>query len=290
MQRYLFQYRLYLYMRGGGFMDWLGQMNNVVEYIESHLDSEIDYCVFGKMLCCSTYEFSRVFSCIVGMSVSEYIRRRRLTKAALDIQRGNEKIIDISLKYGYESQSAFTRAFKEMHGQKPLSARQIGISLKTYPKISFALTIKGVNEMNFRIEKKESFKIVGKVSAGGYDSWLQFDANDLPYLQKNGYTRAPFWYVGAYFLNRDNDKACVIGAELKDDTIPNGMNVEIISATTWVVFPFVFRAGEDAAGETYARALTEWLPTSNYSRNVSVPYLEVYGHGANTFEVWVPIV
>ncbi|MCL2774145.1 MAG: AraC family transcriptional regulator [Oscillospiraceae bacterium] len=142
-------------------MDWVKRMNDIVEYIETHLDGEIDYNNFGKMLCCSTYEFSRIFSFVSGMSVSEYIRRRRLSQAALDIQCGDEKIIDIALKYGYESQAAFNRAFKEMHGQKPLSARKNSVSLKIYPKISFALIIKGVNEMNFRIEKKDSFQIMG---------------------------------------------------------------------------------------------------------------------------------
>lgn len=277
-------------MRGGDFMDWLEQINDAVDYIETHLDDEINYSIFGKMLCCSSYEFSRMFSFIAGLSVSEYIRRRRLSKAALDIQRGDEKIIDIALKYGYESQAAFTRAFKNMHGQKPLSARQVGIPLKTYPKISFALTIKGVNEMNFRIEKKDSFKILGKLSTGSYDRWLHFNENDLPLLQKNGYIKEPFWYIGAYFLNRDDNKACIIGAELKDNMILNGMDVEIIPETAWVVFPFVFKPGEDAAGETYARAVTEWLPTSNYIRNENVPYIEVYGHDANVFELWVPVI
>jgi AraC family transcriptional regulator len=271
-------------------MDWVEHMNDVVEYIETHLDSEINYDVFGKMLCCSTYEFSRIFSFIAGMSISEYIRRRRLSQAALDIQSGYEKIIDIALKYGYESQAAFTRAFKEMHGQKPLSARKSGVSLKTYPKISFALIIKGVNEMNFRIEKMNSFRLTGKKNTGGYEYWCEFDKKYLPDFKKNGLIKAPFWYVGAYFLNRAENEACIIGAELKDSNVPEGMDVEIIPGTTWAVFPFVFRPGEDAAGETYAKVVTEWLPTSNYVRNENAPYLEVYGHGANQFEVWVPII
>lgn len=271
-------------------MDWVERMNKVVEYIEANLDSEIDYSAFGKMLCCSTCEFSRIFSFMAGMSVSEYIRRRRLSRAALDIQSGKEKIIDIALKYGYESQAAFTRAFKEIHGQKPLSARQNGVSLKTYPKISFTLIIKGVNEMDFRIEKKDEFKLTGKKNTGRYDYWCECDKRYLPVLEKENLLRAPFWYVGAYFLNRNENEACFIGAELKNDKIPDGMEVEIIPATTWAVFPFVIRPGEDAAGETYAKVVTEWLPSNNYVRNENVPYLEVYGHGMNQFEIWVPVV
>lgn len=143
-------------------MDLFERLNAVVEYIESHLDGDIGYKVFGKMLGCSAREFSSIFSFVAGISVSEYIRRRKLSNAAFDIMNGNKKIIDIALKYGYESQSAFTRAFKEIHGQSPLSARQDGVPLKTYPRISFALIIKGVNEMNFRIEKKTALSLWAK--------------------------------------------------------------------------------------------------------------------------------
>ncbi len=270
-------------------MDLIEQMNSIVEYIETRLDDYIDYDVFGKMLCCSNREFSNIFTFIAGISVSEYIRRRRLSKAALDIQGSKERIIDIALKYGYESQAAFSRAFKDLHGQKPLSARQSGVLLKTYPKISFALIIKGVVEMDFRIEKKESFKIVGKVCSDDYANWVSFDKNDLPRLKKQGCIKAPLWYVGANFLNRDKDRACIIGAEFKGDCVPDGMEIEFIAATTWAVFPFIFRPGEDAAGETYARVKTEWFPTSTFVRDDNVPYMEVYGHEANIFEIWVPV-
>lgn len=271
-------------------MDLFERLNAVVEYIESHLDGDIGYKVFGKMLGCSAREFSSIFSFVAGISVSEYIRRRKLSNAAFDIMNGNKKIIDIALKYGYESQSAFTRAFKEIHGQSPLSARQDGVPLKTYPRISFALIIKGVNEMNFRIEKKDSFIIVGKVCTGGYDYWCDFDKNNLPEYQAQGYIRAPFWYTGAYFPNREPEETCIIGAELKDEKIPDGMKAEAVPSTLWAVFPFEFRPGEDASGETYARVVTEWLPSSNYVRNENAPYLEVFGHNANTFEVWVPVL
>ena len=270
-------------------MDWMERMNGVVEYIEAHLDSEIDYSIFGKIFCCSTFEFSRIFSFIAGMSISEYIRRRRLSSAALDIQSCNEKIVDIAQKYGYESQAAFTRAFKKMHGLNPISARKNGVILKTYPKISFTLIIKGVNEMNFRIEKKDGFKLIGKKNAGGYDDWCKFDKKYLPRLEKDNLIQAPLWYVGAYFLNRNENEACFIGAELKNNEVINGMDVEMIPAATWAVFPFVFRPGEDAAGETIAKIVTEWLPASHYIRTEEAPTFETYGHKENQFEIRMPV-
>lgn len=270
-------------------MDWVERMNGVVEYIEAHLDREIDYSVFSKIFCCSTYEFSRIFSFIAEMPISEYIRRRRLSSAALDIQSGNEKIVDIALKYGYESQAAFTRAFKKMHGLNPLSARKNGAFLKTFPKISFTLIIKGVNEMNFRIEKKDGFKLIGKKNTGSYNDWCKFDKKYLPHLEKDNLIQAPFWYVGAYFMNRNENEACFIGAELKNSKVLDGMDVEVISAATWAVFPFEFRPGEDAAGETIAKIVTEWLPASPYIRNEEAPTLETYGHKENQFEIWMPV-
>lgn len=105
-------------------MDWLQGMNQVVEYIEENLTENIRIDSLSRIVGCSVYEFSRIFSFMAGMSVSEYIRRRRLSQAVFDIQDGNEKIVDIALKYCYESQATFTRAFKEMHNQTPMLARK----------------------------------------------------------------------------------------------------------------------------------------------------------------------
>lgn len=269
-------------------MDWLKGMNDVTEYIEENLTQTISYERLSRLVGCSVNDFSRIFAFMTGVSVSEYIRRRRLSQAAFDSQNSREKIIDIALKYGYESPTAFSRAFKELHGTTPLSARKSNVSLKTYPPIAFVLTIKGVDEMNFKNVKMDSFKIVGRTCDGGYDKWCDFDVTDLPRLQSLGLIKAPFWYVGASFLNRQNDESVLIGA-LLDGAYPKDMHVETIAAAVWAVFPFTFRQGEDAAGETYARIVTEWLPQSTYLRDENAPYLEVYGHTGSCFEIWLPV-
>ena len=142
-------------------MDWLKGMNRVVEHIEENITAHIQYDSLSRIVGCSVYEFSRIFSFMAGMPVSEYIRRRKLSQAVFDIQGGDEKIIDVALKYGYESHATFTRAFKELHGTTPSSAREAGVLLKTFPPISFILSIRGVDGMNFRIEKKDSFTVAG---------------------------------------------------------------------------------------------------------------------------------
>jgi len=142
-------------------MDWLSSMNTVIKHIEANLTKSIIYEALSKMAGCSMYEFSRIFSFMTGISISEYIRRRRLTQAAFELQNGKDKIIDIAARYCYESQASFSRAFKELHGVTPMSARKSGVSLKSYHPISFTLTIKGMNELMFKMVKMDAFGVIG---------------------------------------------------------------------------------------------------------------------------------
>jgi len=298
---------------------WLNEMNNVVECIEENLTRQIQYESLARIVGCSVYEFSRIFSFMAGISISEYIRRRRLSQAVFDIQNGSDKIIDIALKYCYESPTTFARAFKELHKTTPLSARKTSVSLKTYPPISFILTIKGVNEMDFRIEKKSSFQIMGL--AGYHHSfdencqeeqwqdslWGQFldggsgaDGSGtfnqaLWNKGKPSYYTAPFWQVGAYdFHSVDGKTPLIIGAEYKGAKPDvEGMTVKTIPEATWAVFTFKGETGSKV-GEAITRIVTEWFPQSQYVRNEKVPMLDVYPDGTidenYTWEIWMPVL
>lgn len=142
------------------FMEWIEGLNKSIDYIEEHLTEEIDYEQAGKLACCSVYHFQRMFAYMANVPLSEYIRRRRMSLAAVDLQSG-DKIIDVALKFGYHSPTAFNRAFQSIHGVAPSHVKKSGVSVKSYPPISFKITIKGVDELNYRIEKKESFRIAG---------------------------------------------------------------------------------------------------------------------------------
>lgn len=142
-------------------MDSLINMNNAIAYIEKNLNNDIDYSQVAKIACCSEYHFRRMFSFLSGISLSEYVRRRKLTLAAADIKDCNTRIIDIAVKYGYNSADSFTRAFYNIHGILPSEARSDNIKLKAYPKMTFQLSIKGGIELNYRILEKESFNLVG---------------------------------------------------------------------------------------------------------------------------------
>ena len=142
-------------------MEWIERLNQALKYIEEHLTEDVDYEQAAHVACCSVYHFQRMFSYLAGVPLSEYIRRRRMSLAAVDLQAEGAKVMDIALKYGYDSPTAFNRAFQSVHGVAPSQAKHAGAALKAYPPISFQITVKGVAEMEYRIEKKESFQIVG---------------------------------------------------------------------------------------------------------------------------------
>ena len=136
-------------------MELLERMNLAIDYVEEHITEEIDLPKLAQLTHCSTYNFQRMFSLVTGVTIAEYVRRRRLTLAGLDLQQGDTKVIDVALKYGYDSPISFARAFQTLHGITPSEAKKPNISLKAFPRMNFEITIKGKSEMNYRIVKTD---------------------------------------------------------------------------------------------------------------------------------------
>jgi AraC family transcriptional regulator len=189
-----------------------------------------------------------------------------------------------------------------------MQARKDQGPLKTYPKLSFKLTIRGVVEMEFRIVKKEAFKIIGlkgtSTSIAEGEStldplWTKFmDRYDGRLYNgggKNNYYSQPLWQVGAYWNKSDQGQTpCIIGAELGDKPALEGMDIDQIPEAAWVVFTINSPAGT-GHDEAYARIQTEWFPTSHYRRMLDLPNLEVYpaGNGSSKvykWEIWMPVI
>ena len=141
-------------------MDWLKNWNEALDYLEENLDKEIKLEELGRLAGCSAYHFQRMFSYLAGVPLKEYIRRRRMTRAAADLRAG-EKVLDVALRYGYDSPTAFNRAFQTVHGVAPSLAKQDGVKLKAFPRIRFKFVLKGDAEMEYQIVRKEAFRIVG---------------------------------------------------------------------------------------------------------------------------------
>ena len=124
-------------------MEWIVRLNSAINYIEENIYDEIDLEEVAKIACCGTYHFQRMFSFIVDMPLSEYIRRRRMTLAAFELQNSDIKIIDLAIKYDYDSPVSFSRAFQNMHGITPSEVRDKSMVLKAYPRSSFYISITG---------------------------------------------------------------------------------------------------------------------------------------------------
>ncbi|MBP1994392.1 AraC family transcriptional regulator [Paenibacillus eucommiae] len=295
-------------------MDWLARMNRAMDYIEMNLTGEIELTEVARKACCSSHQFQRMFSFITNVTLAEYIRRRRLTLAALELQNSDaSKVIDIALKYGYESPVSFARAFQLLHGVTPAMARKDGIALKAYPRLSFLITIKGAEAMNYRIETKEAFQVFGiegvfHTNGGGEaphtpaQLWQQCHANGE--VERLAASAGDF----PSFVSQDLYKVHAVCSYRKteSDTFPymlcafksessktNGYSTTTIPAQTWAIFPsepFTWDTFDDTIETLYRRFFSEWLPAAGYEQ-VDGMELEIYGgrDGLNFVELWFAV-
>lgn len=142
-------------------MDILSELNKAMEYIEENICEEIDLDAIAKVTCYSPYHFNKIFCYLASISLSEYIRRRKMTLAAIELQKEGSKVIDIALKYGYDNPDSFARAFSKLHHATPSQAKLKGTVLKSYPKLSFQIIIKGELAMDYQIKELKAFDVVG---------------------------------------------------------------------------------------------------------------------------------
>ena len=275
-------------------MDWIDRLNAAVRHIEANITGEIDSEQLARIACCSPYHFQRMFASIAGVPLSVYIRRRRMSLAAVDL-RGGASILDVSLRYGYSSPTAFNRAFQSVHGVPPSKARGEGVRLSSYPPLVFILTIKGVEEMQYQIKKQGAIRVVGLSTPlyadyeknrrelpafwdrmrqnGALDRLLPLMDGPVPGLLAVCADGDP----GRYFIAVASHRAA--GA-FEEFTVP---------AATWAVFTGA--GGADAIQALESRIASEWLPTSGYA-HTGGPELELYlddGPDDFHFEVWIPV-
>ncbi len=287
-------------------MDSLRSMNNALAYIEEHLTEEIDYIEISKIAYCSEYHFKRVFSFLSGVSLSEYIRRRKLTLAALDLKAKNFNIIDIAVKYGYNSADSFTRAFHSMHGVLPSEARNENTQIKAYPRMTFQLSIKGGCEMNYRVVEKETFKLVGfkkrvPIIFEGVNPEIAKMAELLtPEVAK--YLKAlsnvePTGIISAstnFSEGRMEEKGELdhyIGVATSSDETAE-FDVLKIDAGSWVVFEAIGPFPETLQN-VWGRIYSEWFPSSGYEavEGPEILWNESPDTGNPNYrsEIWIPV-
>ena len=130
-------------------------LNEIIEYIENNLENDINYSKMAQIMASNEYTVKKVFSLISNISISEYIRNRRLSNAGFDLYKNNEKIIDIAIKYQYDNPTSFSRAFEKFHGIKPSLVNNNPEKLKVYPKLHFNEEILSNDNMEYSIIKLE---------------------------------------------------------------------------------------------------------------------------------------
>lgn len=287
-------------------MDSLKKMNEALRYIEDNITNDIDFKKVASIALCSEYHFQRMFSFLSGVTLSEYIRRRRLTLAAFELQNSTIKVIDLAMKYGYNSPDSFTRAFQNIHGITPSEARNKGKSLKAYPKMTFQLSIKGGNEMNYRIVEKEAFSIAGimrrvpivfeGVNSEIADMWKSLDEEKINKL-KNLSNIEPLGLIQAsvnFSEGRMEEKGGLdhyIGVATNKE-IPKDMIELKVAASTWAVFEAIGPFPETLQ-EAWGRIYSEWLPTSDYEvvQGPEILWNESKDTTSPNFrsEIWIPV-
>lgn len=282
-------------------MEWLQGLNHAMRYVEENLTGEITLEGAARRAACSAYHFQRMFPYLTGIPFSEYVRRRRMTAAAMDLTAGKEKIVDLAAKYGYESPTAFNRAFQSVHGLPPTAAREKGAALKAFPPITFTLSIKGEEAMEYRIVEKEAFRVVGfqtKEPMTMEDCfekvplfWKQ-TSGDIPRLLPLMDGTEPMGVLGVSAYDGDRFTGYFIAVATKREA-PKEMDEYQVPACTWAVFTCVGPV-DTAVQALQKRVISEWLPSSGYEY-AQAPDIEVYFLGDQSApnyrsEVWLPVV
>jgi len=287
-------------------MDSLSSMNKALAYIEENLTEDIDFGEVSRIAHCSEYHFRRMFSFLSGIGLSEYIRRRRLTLAALDLKDANLRVIDVAVKYGYDSADSFSRAFYSMHGILPSEARSENTQLVAYPRMTFQLSIKGGCEMNYRIVEKRAFKIVGfkkrvPIMFKGINPEIEKMAELLtPEVIKKlkalsnvvptGIINASTNFSEGRMEERGELDHYIGVVTTSEETA--GFDVLETEAGTWAVFESIGPFPETLQN-VWGRIYSEWFPTSGYEARKGPEILwnenPDTGNPKYRSEIWIPV-
>lgn len=291
-------------------MDWITGIQKAIDYIEERMSEEIDFEAAAKEACSSVFHFQRVFGIMCGYSLGDYIRMRRLSLAAEELIRTDSKVVDIALKYGYDTPEGFTRAFIRFHGITPTEARRGG-NVKSFSRLSVKLILTGGSVMDYRIEKLDAFEVIckRKIVEKSADSGAGVDISAFwGECAADGSTQK----IISYFPKEPKLKG-LLGIcfseemEVSESKFPYGIGVEYdgrpvegdeleiveIPAHTYAVFTCKGKMPE-AFEETYRKIVSEFFPQSGryeYGQGIE---LEVYPSDRvsdpdYTCEIWIAV-
>ncbi|MBP1756888.1 MAG: AraC family transcriptional regulator [Firmicutes bacterium] len=278
-------------------MNLIEQLNRAIDYIELNLTDSEALSSVANITSYSTYHFQRIFNYLTDMPLSEYIRKRKLSVAVVDLQRG-EKVIDVAIKYGYNSADSFTRAFERQHGFTPTIVRQDGVSFQIYPPLTFQIQIKGVQKMTCKIEARKAFRmfgVYGEISADMEKAFtevpkfrMQCD-DDGSVDEMNtllGVEPCTMLHAALYDHTETTFKYMICQYVPDTLSIPDHFDILQVPAMTWAIFS----VDDCEMQQMWRRIYAEWLPTSGYNPVGDITFEMYYGKADNpTGEIWIPV-
>ena len=282
-------------------MDWVEAIAKAIGYIEENITSELSVERIAGQVNISPFYFQKSFSLLCGFSVMEYVRCRRLALAGNDLAGGQEKIIDIALKYGYDSPDSFARAFARFHGITPSSVKRSGGLLKTFAPLKIKLTLEGGYSMDYSIVKKESFAVMGASKRFSYEK----AKSEIPEFWAEHFKKGGGKYVcGMFGVNIDENMGGsdfeYLIADVYDPSkdIPEGFVTRTVPAFTWAVFP-CRGAMPNALQDINTKIFSEWLPALKEYEFAAGYCIEMYDDASkypkgtadeNYYcEIWIPV-
>ena len=243
-------------------MEWTEAISKAVAYIETHITEDITVEDIAREIYLSPFYFQKGFSLLCGFTISEYIRNRRLSLAGNELATSEQKVIDIALKYGYDSPDSFTKAFTRFHGVTPSMVQKNEQLLKSFAPLKIKISMEGGYIMDYKIVKKEEFTVVGMSKNFVYENAKE----EIPQFWQQFYTEGNGKYVCGMFginidekMGRDTFEYLIADMYNPVMDVPEGFVTKTIPAFTWAVFPCK-GAMPEALQDVNKRIFAEWLP------------------------------
>jgi len=277
-----------------GMNGWAEGIQSAINYIEENLTEDLDIKDIAACSYVSAFHFQRIFSVLCGITVGEYIRYRRLTLAAQELSRENDKVINVAMKYGYDSPDSFARAFARFHGVSPSAAMKKGARLRAYAPLHIKILLEGGNMLEYKITEKAAFTIFGRSKK--FNTNTSYD--EIPkFWQEHMHSGESQVVCGMYGicmdLNGEDFEYLIADNYIPWNEIPEGYVTKVIPAGTWAIFPCLGtlpKSLQDVNTEIWS----EWVPNCKEYKLSGNYNIELYAPPAekpeDTYcEIWIPI-
>lgn len=268
--------------------DWTEGIQKAVKYIEDNLTEELDVADIAAAAYVSPFYFQKIFNVLCGFTLGEYIRNRRLSLAAEELSSLDVKVIDVAMKYGYDSPDSFARAFTKFHGISPSAAKEKGAKIRSFAPVRIKLTLKGGSIMDYRIVEKASFTIMGKCRRFSADT----SYTEIPKFWQEHYENGGGEVIRGMFgacVDSDGKSFDYYIADLYSPfgDIPEGCTTYTFSEGMWAVFPYEGECPK-ALQDVNTKIWSEWLPNCKEYKMRGNYNIEAY-FAPDKGEIWVPV-